>query len=380
MTKLSNVLYIDTNTVKYWLILFLSYYVGYHLLSSFFYMIFILISTSCVIDVLYYFYNIQYYNSDLTIIRGYSTSTYFNDTLHSKGLDYGFNFYNKDYTKTPEQAQIDKFKYAIKMLDIKQGDKVIDIGCGCGDWLYYLQNTMKCQVIGVNITQAQADECRERGLHVIVSNWKDIKSNQHLKQLLYNTFDVVTFWDTIEHYVSMSEGFRKRNARKVIYQDMFQLAKNLINKESLNKRIWISCLHMRKEANAFANGFSNLKKIWWVYLLDKFHSGFYPSYYEENGEFQDELVDNAKVVGYNVKDRKDVTMDYYMTSKLNPTHFGRHRFNVTFKRLFTLLGGFVVDPFWIHRLLWLMNESWMEQFDETDINNSSVILWWLVLQ
>lgn len=375
MTKLTNVIYLDANTYKYWLTLLFSYFVGYHLFSSIVMIFVVQILLSLFLDYLYYFHNIRYYNSDLVIIRGYSVSTYMQDTLHSMGLDYGFNFYNGNYDKTREQAQIDKFKYAIKELGIKKGDSVIDIGCGCGDWLYYLKNIMKCKVVGINITQAQADECIKRNLDVIVTNWKDIDGNKDLKKLLYNKFDVVTFWDTVEHYVSMGEGLKNRPQRSIIYQNMFKLAHNLLNKESQTKRVWISCLHMRREVMGIS--WENIKKMWYVYLLDKFHSGFYPSYYEEKGIFHDELVDNAKKIGFELSSRKDVTSDYYMTSVLNPTHFGRSKFKMTPLRLFGMSFGFVVDPYWSQRLLWFISESWMDQFDIEHIDNSDVILFWL---
>jgi cyclopropane fatty-acyl-phospholipid synthase-like methyltransferase len=65
-------------------------------------------------------------------------SAFFNDSLFGQGIDYGFNFYNGDYSKSREKAQSDKFEFAIKQLNLEPGMWVIDIGCGCGDWLDYL--------------------------------------------------------------------------------------------------------------------------------------------------------------------------------------------------------------------------------------------------
>eukprot|EP00483_Globobulimina_turgida_P009292 UN09311 len=118
-----------------------------------------------------------------------------------------------------------------------------------------------------------------------------------------------------------------------------------------------------------------------LYIVDKFHSGFYPSYYHESdGKWHDELVDNAKVTGFDLHFRKDVTLDYYMTSVINATHFGRHRFKLTFKRIVALIGLYFLDPYWFHRIVWFFQESWMLQFDPNDINDSDTILWWLVLE
>ena len=69
-----------------------------------------------------------------------------------------------------------------------------------------------------------------------------------------------------------------------------------------------------------------------------------------------------------------------MTSKLNPTHFGRHRFNFTPERLIAIIVSTVLDPYWVHRMLWYTVEAWMEQFEGDNINQSMTILWWLVFK
>lgn len=386
-SSIFSVLYIDGNTLRYWFVLALCYYVT----GSFIGTLFLSIVAGIVLDFGYYVLGLCFYDSEIVISRGYNASSYFNDTLHSEGIDYGFNFYNGDYKKKPEVAQIDKFKFAIEKMGIKEGDRVLDIGCGCGDWLYYLQTVMKCKVAGVNITKAQADECRSRGLNVYTSNWKDIKNNPKLRKALYGQFDFVSFWDTVEHYVSMPEGVSLRGGRKVrggIYQDMFKLAQLCMDPKTIDTkhRVWISCIHVRREFFNWNDGLAkmfnpeNMTKQLYVYLLDKFHSGFYPSYYkcQRDGKFYDELVDNAKETGLNLKYRKDVTYDYYMTSVLEPTHFGRHRFKLTPQRMVALLMYPFLDSFWIHRVAWFWMESWMNQFDSKEIDQSDTILWWLV--
>eukprot|EP01084_Bolivina_argentea_P293059 503984_1 len=180
--SLSRVLFVDNNSYKLWVTLLCAYYLTMYICNSLLSIHNVLlwfvinIGIGIILDILYYFFNINYYDPSEAIARGYGVSTFFNDTLHSKGIDYGFNFYDGNYNKSPKIAQFDKFKYAIKQLNIKKGDKVIDIGCGCGDWLYYLQTEMKCEVIGINITKSQAIECKSRGLNVYNIDWKKKKN------------------------------------------------------------------------------------------------------------------------------------------------------------------------------------------------------------
>lgn len=53
--------------------------------------------------------------------------------------DYGFNFYNAYYSKRRDQTQKDKFQHMYSYLKLEKGMKLIEIGCGCGDCMYYLK-------------------------------------------------------------------------------------------------------------------------------------------------------------------------------------------------------------------------------------------------
>ncbi|MFT4623895.1 MAG: cyclopropane fatty-acyl-phospholipid synthase-like methyltransferase [Myxococcota bacterium] len=321
-----------------------------------------------ITDVLYYGMAVQVFDPSVTIARGYQFSLAINDTPHSEGLDYGFNFYDGDYTKTRAQAQIDKFEHAWEALGLAPGMRVADVGCGCGDWLAWLRDK-GVHGVGVNITHAQVEVCRSRGLEVVWSDWKAILTSPELQSGLYGKFDRVTFWDTAEHYVPAR--FRARPQRSdQIYTDMFTLADNLLSDPA--GQVWISCLHVRQSIVDRPLG-EAFKQAWWSYILDKFHSGCYPS------AATDDLVRNGKS-RFKLTLREDLTRDYLMTSRLEETHFGRHRFTFTVKRALLMAYLVLVDPFWLHRFIWLASESWMDQFDDDDLENSDVVLYWLRFQ
>lgn len=316
-------------------------------------------------DVLYYRFAVDVFDPSLTIARGYELSLSLIESPHSQGLDYGFNFYDGDYGKSREQAQRDKFEYAFDLLELEPGMRLIDVGCGCGDWLAYLRDR-GLSVAGVNITRAQVEVCRQRGLEVHHTDWKTIPETPELRDRLYGRFDRVTCWDTVEHYVPMKHR-ADTAARDAIYRRLFELARALLRDES--GRLFISCLHMRNQVRIEPR-LESLYKVWYCYILDKFHSGCYPS-----GE-RDCLVLNARPY-FTLASRKDCTLDYYMTSKLEESHFGRHRFRWTPRRAAAAAWTVIADPFWLHRLIWFLSEDWMFQFDAEDIDDSDVVLWWL---
>jgi SAM-dependent methyltransferase len=369
--------FVDTNTARYWLLNATVAAAVWCVRPRAFaagVMLFVALWTTAMIliDLAYYSGVFAFFDPEQTMTRGYNLSAEMNDSLHSAGLDYGFNFYDGDYGKSRSRAQIDKFEYAIRTLGITPGCRVMDVGCGCGDWLEYLATVHGCRVMGINASSAQVEQCRRRGLNVIGRNWKDVAHDETMETLRGN-FDVVTFWDTVEHYVPAScrGDFVAQDA---IYRSMFLFAVELLDPRSPHRRVWTSCLHMRVDMQSLPASWLKVKKLAYLYLLDKYHSGFYPA----SNTFRDALVDNARTLGYSLEHRRDVTRDYYMTSVLEPTHFGRHRFRLTARRLGILLMQPLVDPFWWQRALWFLAEAWMLQFDAEDINRSDVILWWLM--
>ncbi len=249
--------------------------------------------------------------------------------------------------------------------------KLIDVGCGCGDWLKYCQDK-GVQVVGINSSKGQVDECHRRGLEVYHLNWKDLEYKEDINKKLYHQFDRVTFWDTVEHYVpARMMRCSMQQEKEKIYFNMYRMTRYLLKPGNQGK-VFISCLHLRKDLFSF--GFwERWKKMCYIIVLDKFHSGNYPSYSD------DQLVRTAQPF-FTLVHRKDATMDYYMTSVLEKTHFGRHKFKMTMERLFILASLVILDPYWFYRYIWLTTETWMCQFDRKDIHNSDVILWWLTFK
>ena len=324
-----------------------------------------------VLELLNYVGGLSIFSPEKRIQRGYVVSAFFNDSLFGQGIDYGFNFYNGDYSKSRVKAQSDKFEYAIKQLNLESGMWVIDIGCGCGDWLDYLRSK-GMNVVGINITGVQVEVCRSRGLDVVWINWKDIGKDEQLCKKLYGKFDAVTLWDTVEHYVPMKD---RDNipAQDKIYSDMFSLAYKLIRLDSKSQRVFISCLHQRRNLLRQKMSIKKIKTMYYIYLLDTFHSGYYP-----DGE-TDQLVKNAKGF-FELEHRLDTTMDYYMTSVLEPTHFGTHRFKWNVKRIVLAVLFLLTDYCWLQRIIWYKSSIWMWQFNKNNIENSDMVHWWLTFK
>ncbi|CAB9502306.1 cyclopropane-fatty-acyl-phospholipid synthase [Seminavis robusta] len=327
-----------------------------------FYLVFIVIY-----DILYYGYKFSIIDENGTLRQGYNLSYLIDDagSALGGGLDYGFNYYNGNFKKDRIQAQQDKFDFCYQQLGLQAGMTVIDCGCGCGDWLNYLR-TRGVTGIGINITPAQVKVCRERGLTVLLTDWKLIGGNAEFEKQLYGKADAVTCWDTIEHYVP-SKCRTSVAQQDAIYTQLFQLIQKFLSPDSKVGRTWTSCLH-----------YGSIGKSHWMtrsyndYLLDKFHSGCYPDYSTR------QLTQNAKRAKFTQIMEKNLTEDYYMTSVLCPNHFGRHKHTLTFYRAVALSLVVLLDPNWLQRFLWMNQEAWMDQFDAKKLEDSPMQLLWIM--
>ncbi len=122
-------------------------------------------------DLLYFGFGKSIFDTDIAIQRTYQFGDRLLDNQSGDGRDLGFNLYNGDLNKPPDQALQDKWDFMLSKLNLKPGNRLIDIGCGYGDWLNYARSK-SIEVMGVNISPDQAKVCRQRyGLDIIVDNW-----------------------------------------------------------------------------------------------------------------------------------------------------------------------------------------------------------------
>ena len=77
---------------------------------------------------------------------------------------------------------------------VPEGSRVLDLGCGDGAMLDYLQRTRGCSGYGVEIADANVLACVRRGVNVIQLNL-----DEGLALFADNSFDVVLQIDTLPH-------------------------------------------------------------------------------------------------------------------------------------------------------------------------------------
>ncbi len=78
--------------------------------------------------------------------------------------------YWKNDTKTLEDAQQNKIDHISKKLDIKQGNKILEVGCGWGGMAFEIAKQKGCEVTGISLSKNQINYCKKKAKELGLDN------------------------------------------------------------------------------------------------------------------------------------------------------------------------------------------------------------------
>ena len=128
--------------------------------------------------------------------------------------------YKGDFSMTLEEAQRAKHTFIADNLNVKEGDKVLDMGCGWGPLLTYLKKERKAKSIGLTLSQGQAEACKKNGLDVHIKDCRKVTPED------FGTFDGIASNGAFEHFCSVEEW--KDGKQEKIYGDFFKSVYDLL--------------------------------------------------------------------------------------------------------------------------------------------------------
>ena len=102
--------------------------------------------------------------------------------LDTKHRLYSCAYWKKD-TKTLEDAQQNKIDHIAKKLDIKQGNKILEVGCGWGGMAFEIAKQKGCEVTGISLSKNQINYCKNKAkelgldnqVHFELADYREIK-------------------------------------------------------------------------------------------------------------------------------------------------------------------------------------------------------------
>ena len=92
-----------------------------------------------------------------------------------------------DLTVDHEVAQRNKYLRLAEQLNLKEGQTILEIGCGWGGFAEIAAKEFKCNVVGLTLSREQASFAKDRMAKAQLSNLVDIRIQDYRDCLLYTS-------------------------------------------------------------------------------------------------------------------------------------------------------------------------------------------------
>tara|TARA_B100000700_G_C15036138_1_gene852917 strand:+ start:1742 stop:2947 length:1206 start_codon:yes stop_codon:yes gene_type:complete len=147
----------------------------------------------------------------------------------------------KNPNETLEQAQANKLSHIVKKLNLKPGQRVLDIGCGWGGLSRFIAKEAGCEVHGISLASNQIDYCKKKA--------RELKLDNFLSYELCDYREVKGTWDRI-----VNVGFFEHVSPK-FYKTFFKKIHDLLkdNGDSLCLTHTIASTNPPSAVNPFIN-------------------------------------------------------------------------------------------------------------------------------
>jgi cyclopropane-fatty-acyl-phospholipid synthase len=100
--------------------------------------------------------------------------------------------------ETLEAAQEEKLETVCRKLDLKEGERVLDVGCGWGSFAIHAAKRHGVEVVGITLSEPQAALARERAAQAGVAERVDFRVMDY-RDLAGERFDAIASIGMVEH-------------------------------------------------------------------------------------------------------------------------------------------------------------------------------------
>lgn len=322
-------------------------FISFWILSIFFYckykkVIYLLIPYFVFIlnEVFYLIYNIDIFHCKSRTSIFYDLASIPTTIINITDVNYSEGYYyNDNYDISPREAENNKYERILNLLNAKEGDTILDLGCGNGSLGKYAK-TKGIKVVGTTLSKQQAKDCNDNKIETYICDYT-VYNNSFVSK-----FDHIVIIGSTEHIPGGSPFHLSSYVNK--YNNMLKLFDMLkLYLKNKNSKIFYSGLHINPK----------YKSSLGHWILDRTYGGTL----QLNLEGYD-IFTTVKDCGYKIIHKEDVSKHYYMATVLDNKHFGQP--NEPFSKcsigLFML--GFIY-PFSWYTLIYGIFGYWMWMFD-----------------
>ena len=147
--------------------------------------------------------------------------------------------YWKENTKTLEEAQQNKIDHIVKKLDIQEGQKILEVGCGWGGMAFEIAKQKKCEVTGISLSKNQIKYCQEKA--------KELGLDNQVK------FELVDYREAKGHYDRIYSVGMFEHVGKKFYKIFFKTMNKLLKDDGLFLLHTIGVVDSPSPPNKFIN-------------------------------------------------------------------------------------------------------------------------------
>jgi cyclopropane fatty-acyl-phospholipid synthase-like methyltransferase len=234
-----------------------------------------------------------------------------------------------------------KFAWMATEGGIGHGSRVLEVGCGNGEFMRFVQ-AEGGSVVGLTPSPDQVRLLRREGLRVELVDVWDIGEHE----ALHGAFDVVVMNGSTEHFLNVANG---RHDQPVRFRRMFELVGRCLDPTRAGRCI-ITAIHMHRALALF----EQLQ----MYLLERTYGGYYP-------KTPTTYTDAAALAGFRVITKENRTVDYYIWARKiwYNVYAGLAEWRTALRALADVPVFALNDPYYLHKLLHCAMSTWAWQFD-----------------
>ncbi|MGE5281678.1 MAG: class I SAM-dependent methyltransferase, partial [Chloroflexota bacterium] len=127
----------------------------------------------------------------------YDVSNEFFSLFLDESMTYSCAIFSRG-AETLEQAQEEKLETVARKLALKEGDRVLDVGCGWGSFPLWAATRHGATVVGITLSPPQAERARRQAEEAGVADRVDIRVMDY-RDLAGERFDAIASIGMVEH-------------------------------------------------------------------------------------------------------------------------------------------------------------------------------------